>query len=298
MKQRLMAGVLLCIMVFVLSVSAQTAEAARQALQLCAYSVIPSLFPFFVLTGLFVSLSPPDFFPRPVIRIAGRLWGCRSDGLTVFFLGILGGYPLGARMVSQLYRTGRLKCEEVQQLLLFCNNAGPAFVLGIVGLGRFGSLRIGIYLYLIHVFCAALLGILFRKNTSAFQAAQPSPSPPAFAAALVESIAAAGSSMVQICSFVVFFVTLLQLLATRTGITHPLLMGTVELTNGILQLGSTPLDFAMAAALLGWGGISVHLQTAAVLQDTPVRFPHYLCAKLSHALLSFCAAFALSFVLF
>lgn len=294
MKQQLTTGILLCLMAFLLGFSEQAAQAVRQALQLCAVSVIPSLFPFFVLTGLFIALSPSDFFPPLLSRMAGRLWGCSSNGLTIFFLGILGGYPLGARMISQLHQMGRLRREEAQNLLLFCNNAGPAFILGMVGLGRFGSVRVGIYLYLIHVFCAAMLGILFRKAPTHFAAPQPLAPSPSFSSALVNAIASAGSSMVQICSFVVFFVTLLQLFSALTSISHPLLFGAVELTNGILRLGSTPLDFAMAAALLGWGGISVHLQTAAVLQDTPVLFVRYLCAKSAHAGLSFCAAFALS----
>ena len=294
MKQRLTAGILFCMMCLALAFSAQTAQFARDALQLCAFSVIPSLFPFFVLTGLFVSLSPSALFPRRVSKMAGRLFGCGSEALTVFFLGILGGYPLGARTVSQMYHSGRISPETAQYFLLFCNNAGPSFILGMVGLGRFGSLRIGIYLYLIHVFCAALLGILFRRKSTFLSAPTVSAAPPSFATALVNSIVSAGSSMVQICSFVVFFVTLLQLFSTLTGINHPLLLGLTELTGGILRLGDTPTDFAMAAALLGWGGASVHLQTAAVLQDTPVHFPRYLCAKTAHGIVSFCAAYALS----
>ena len=298
MKQRLTAGTLLGMMCFVLAFSAQTAQYVREALQLCAFSVIPSLFPFFVLTGLFVALSPADLFPHRFLRMANRLFGYGSDVLTVFFLGILGGYPLGARTTAQMYHSGRISPETAQYLLLFCNNSGPSFILGMVGLGCFGSLRIGVYLYLIHVLCAALLGVVFRRKRAAVSAPPSSASPPSFAAALVNSIASAGSSMVQICSFVVFFVTLLQLLSSLAGITHPLLLGAMELTNGILQLGNTPMDFAMAAALLGWGGISVHLQTAAVLQDTPIHFARYLCAKSAHAVLSFCVAFAFSPLIF
>ena len=294
MKQRLTAGILFCMLCFVLAFSAQTAQSVRDALQLCAFSVIPSLFPFFVLTGLFVALSPSNLFPRRVSQMASSLFGCGSEALTVFFLGILGGYPLGARTVAQMYHSNRISPETAQHLILFCNNAGPSFILGMVGLGRFGSLRVGVYLYLIHVFCAALLGIFFRRKTSSIATPDSFAAPPSFATALVNSIVSAGSSMVQICSFVVFFVTLLQLFSALTGVNHPLLLGLIELTGGILRLGDTPTDFAMAAALLGWGGTSVHLQTAAVLQDTPVHFTRYLCAKLAHGIVSFCAAYALS----
>ena len=294
MKQRVITVFLFCAMGLLLVFSAQAAQASRLALQLCAYSVIPSLFPFFVLSSLFVTLSPSILFPRAVSRVANRVLGCGDEGVSVFFLGILGGYPLGARTIAQMYKKGRLRSESAQHLLLFCNNAGPAFILGMVGLGRFNSLRIGAYLYLIHVFCAALLGILLPKKQPVTATPHLSVSTPSFASALVDSIAGAGSSMVQICSFVVFFVTLLQLLIHLTGISHPLLLGFVELTNGVMQLETTRFDFSLAAALLGWGGISVHLQTAAALQDTPVHFRRYLLAKAAHAILSFCIAFTIS----
>ena len=114
MKQRLTAGILFCMMCFVLAFSAQTAQSVRDALQLCAFSVIPSLFPFFVLTGLFVALSPTALFPRRVSQMANRLFGCGSETLTVFFLGILGGYPLGARTIAQMYRSGRIPPKTAQ----------------------------------------------------------------------------------------------------------------------------------------------------------------------------------------
>ena len=298
MKQRVTAFFLLCLMLIFLALSDQTAQAVRQGLHLCAASVIPSLFPFFVLTGLLTALGGTDILPRPLVLPARRLLRCSESGVAVFFLGILGGYPLGARMIAQLCRAGRISAREAQHLLLFCNNAGPAFILGMVGLGRFGSLRIGVWLYLIHVFSAALLAVFLRKRGVFCIETAPSSPRSSFAAALVEAVTSAGNSMVHICAFIVFFVTLLQLLAELTGISHPLLLGAVELTNGSSRLGDTRMDFLLSAALLGWGGLSVHMQTAAVLQGINVHFAPYLCAKFAHALLSFCAAAALSGALF
>ena len=118
--------------------------------------------------------------------------------------------------------------------------------------------------------------------------------PPALAAAFVRSVRDAAGAMVQICGFVVFFLAALRLTARLTGLSHPLLSGAVELTQGILALPATPTGFVWAAALLGWGGLSVHGQSAAVLSGTDLPLGPYLAAKAAQAALSALLAWPVS----
>ena len=253
-------------MILVLLSPQQAAEAVRQAMQLCAGSVVPSLFPFLVLSSMVMSSSPPA--KASLVSVLADCLGCSSTGARVFLLSLLGGYPVGPRLIGQLVRRGDLSRPEAEHLLLFCNNAGPAFVLGFVGLGLLGSLRAGVLLYLIHALCALLMALIFRPRQSFPHRALPQTSSPAFPHVLVEAITSAGSAMVQVCAFITFFYTALQLLAQRTGLSHPLLLGFVELTCGLTQLSPTRAGFVMAAGLLGWGGLSVHAQAAAALEGT------------------------------
>ena len=282
-------------MLLMLVLSTQAAGAVRLGLALCARSVVPALFPFLVLSGLFVNLGCSDVPARLLSGVMHRLFGCSGSGASAFFLGLLGGYPLGARTIGELYRTGRISRQEGEHLLCFCNNAGPAFILGIAGAGIFGDLRIGAWLYLIHASAATMVGLMLgRSNTAAAPrsaAAQPIPS---FPSALVSSITSAGTAMVQICAFVVFFYTLLQISPLR----HPLLLGIVELTRGITALTAGQSSFVIASALLGWGGISVHCQTAAVLADTSLPMRRYLLAKALHALVAAALAWSAAPLLF
>ena len=82
------------------------------------------------------------------------------------------------------------------------------------------------------------------------------------------------------------FYTILHIFADFTGISHPLVLGFVELTQGVTALSATPAGFVMAAALLGWGGLSVHCQTAAVLAGTDLSLKNHLFGKSYQALLS------------
>ena len=92
--------------------------------------------------------------------------------------------------------------------------------------------------------------------------------------------------MLHVCGFVVFFLVLTRLLTALTGLEHPLLLGLLELTGGILRLSGTRGDFVLAAALMGWGGVCVHCQTAAVLEGSGLHMRGYLSAKAAQAVLS------------
>ena len=285
-KRKLWALILVSVMVLLLWRSAVAAEAVRRGLTLCARSVIPALFPYFVVSGLFISLGLADGVGRRLEPLTRRLFGVSGAGASAFFLGLLGGYPVGGRTVGQLYRAGRLSKDEAERLLAFCNNAGPSFILGVVGVGCFGSLRTGVYLYLVHAFSAVLVGVLFRKKAPASgqkvrYSATFEPVP-----AFVRAVGEAAEGMVRLCGFVVFFLVILALITDLTGLNHPVLLGLAELTTGVTALEGRPGDLVWAAALLGWGGLSVHGQTAAVLSDTDLGLGRYFLGKILQAILS------------
>ena len=297
MKSRLMTTATLLVMAALLAASRQSAAAVAQGLRLCAETVVPALFPFLVLSSLLVELGGLAFLAPPLQRLLGRLFGCSATGTGVFLLSLAGGYPMGPRLIAQLYTTGQLSRSEAEHLLRFCNNAGPAFILGLVGLGRFGSLRMGLALWIIHMISAGLVALLLRHRHP-FSAPELPPLQTPFSQALVSAIGGAGSTTVQLCAFVTFFCTLLQLAADHIGMTHPLALGFVELTQGILALPATPTGFVMASALLGWGGLSVHCQSAAVLAGTDISLCRYLSGKLLHVILSSLFAIFSLFFLF
>lgn len=285
-KRKLWALILVSVMVLLLWRSAVAAEAVRRGLTLCARSVIPALFPYFVVSGLFISLGFADGVGRRLEPLTRRLFGVGGAGASAFFLGLLGGYPVGGRTVGQLYRAGRLSKDEAERLLAFCNNAGPSFILGVVGVGCFGSLRTGIYLYLVHAFSAVLVGILFRKKApvSGQKVRYSATFEPT--AAFVRAVGEAAEGMVRLCGFVVFFLVILALITDLTGLNHPVLLGLAELTTGVTALEGRPGDLVWAAALLGWGGLSVHGQTAAVLSDTDLGLGRYFLGKILQAIFS------------
>lgn len=168
----------------------------------------------------------------------------------------------------------------------------------MAGLGCFGSLRAGVLLWGVHILAALVIALALPR-----QAAEPPerpgsvPARPALVPALIAAVRDAAGTMVYICGFVVFFLVLLRVMGRVTGLSHPVLAGAVELTQGILALPHTRRGFVWAAGLLGWGGLSVHGQSAAVLSGTDLPMGPYLAAKAAHAAVSVLLAWPVSMCL-
>ncbi len=280
-----------------LSVRTQAcSQAAREAVRLCMETVIPSLFPFMVLSSLLVACGTAAALGRRLRGLCGALFGLSGAGAGALALGLVGGYPVGARCAAELVRGGGLSREEGERLLAFCNNAGPGFILGMCGTAAFHRARAGAWLYLVHVLAALLTGVLLRRH-GAVPAAQPGRMPEKpLSHALGPAVRASCAGMGTVCGFVVLFAVLLRMAEGVTGTLPPLwralLAGTIELTSGVLSLPDTRAGFVCCAALLGWGGLSVHAQTLAMLEGSGLRARRYFLGKLLHALLSAVLAFA------
>ena len=292
----------LILLVLTVSQPSVCAEAVRSGLQLCITRAVPSLFPFFVVSALTVRCGLSDALARlsaPLMRIY-RLPAC---GISALLLGLLGGYPTGAQTVSDLIEHKKCTPEDGARLAAFCNNTGPAFLVGMCGGGIFSSVRIGLFLYLTHLLSALALGLLFRGNNST--AAPPAAVPPErFSVCLTQAVVHAGTSILNICSFILYFSVLLSLLSTMgilsllagtlsallplpADLLCAVLTGGVELTNGLSLLaacaGPMRVRAAACAGLCAFGGLSVLFQSSSAAPAVP--FSRIVLGKLLHAVL-------------
>ena len=213
-------------------------------------------------------------------------------GAAGFLLGLSGGYPLGAASIGALYRDGWLQKDEAEHLLAFCDNSGPAFAVGALGVGVFGSAGWGMLLWGIHAISAAAVGILFRRRTRGGEAPiKPPRRTPDFGAALGGAVTAAGQTILQIGAYVIFFSALIASLgalgfpdtlagelALCTGgplsFFRALFTGALELSNGVGAMAGLPLtpgSLALGEFLLSWGGLCVHGQAGAAAEGLKMR---------------------------
>ncbi len=256
-------------------------QSVSEALFLCAGTVIPSQFLFLAATSLLVMLGVGEVLAPRLEFLMWPLFRVDGAGAAALLLGLVGGYPIGARTTAELYREGLLRTDEAERLLAFCNTANPAFLISVLGAGVFGSVRTGVWLWLIHVLSALLTGILFRRGAERRGGprrritARTVP----FSQAVVQSVRRALDSILGICAFVVVFYVLARPLRGLPGLAGAAAVGFVELFSVIPQLTANRAGFVLASMLAGWGGVSVLCQTLAVLADSGLSTRNCLVGK-------------------
>ncbi len=257
---------------------------AAAGVKLCLEVLIPSLFPFFVVSILLSSSLMGLKFKwlQPICR----LLGVPASGEYLVLLGILGGYPTGAQSIAQAQRAGQLSRADARRMLAFCCNAGPSFLFGI-GARLFTRGWICWALWGIHLLSAFLVGLMTpgsgqkRINTKKITSVT-----------LPAALKSAVEVMGLVCGWVVLFKVLLTFAQRWFLWLLPLpgqviFSGLLELSNGccsLLELENTGLKMLLCSGFLSFGGLCVTLQTRSVAMGADTSL--YLPGKATQAALS------------
>lgn len=288
-------------LLFILRNSEIAIEHMSQGLTLCAKTVVPSLFPFMVISELIVSGSLGSNLLRHLTRPFCKLFRLSSDACCAVLLGMLCGFPIGARCAVSAFQQGRISREEAERVLCFSNNPSSAFMISAVGGSLWGNPKFGVALYItvlsVSVFTGAVMARLSKQkeHTKRLEYAfSPSTPTPHGASLFCGAIRASVSSILLVCAYVVFFSALVgtfnyvPAIQKLPSALRALLFCFFELSGGVSQACALPSAFASAmlcAFAVGWSGISVHCQILSVCDGTQLSLRPYASAKIIQALL-------------
>ena len=293
-KQKYLWGALSALCTIIIILDSKTAlSGAVSGIELCIKTVIPALFPFIFLTGIITGTfsEPLGKFFRPI----GKLFKIPEGAETALILGFLGGYPIGAQAVENLYHAGNLQKSTAQRMLSFCNNPGPSFIFGMVGC-MFHSLIIPWLIWCIILFGSLLTALL-----------QPSVVQSGFHTSMIQktfSIETSIKAIAKICGWVVIFRIFIAVLSRWIFWILPadaaiVISGLLELTNGcalLMQFQNALFRFCCATALLSLGGICVAMQTADVAGNLMTK--QYFLGKCFQTALSIPLSYIIALFIF
>ena len=282
MLKRILRSILPGLGVLLLILDSRTAmKGATDGIDLCIRSIIPSIFPFLVLSRMLTATLSGIRFGR-----FGRLLGIPAGCEGLFAVGLLGGYPTGAREVANAWKQGALDTDEARRMIAYCNNAGPSFLFGILG-GVFAEKWMLWLLWAIHIFSACCIGMLLPKIKQSV-AQRYIISAPSMTEALKDAVVTMG----YICGWVIFFRMVIGFAdrwilwsvpaSLKVGI-----YGLLELANGCCSLSALTNDalrFVFCSGMLAFGGVCVTMQTASVVGKLGLGI--YLPAKMLQTCIS------------
>lgn len=315
-KENLLSVLFILFTISLVIFSKSNLPAANSGLKLWANAVVPSLFPFFVATELLSHTNVISILGSYLNCIMRPIFNVPGEGSFPFIMGIISGYPTGAKIVSKFKSDGICSPVEAERLLAFTNNSGPLFIIGTVGISLFGNIEIGLLLLITHILACITVGFIFRfwkykesnnfTHTSATIKSQPNTcSFSSLGKIIGSSITSATHTVVLIGGFVVIFSVIISIvnssgiLSLFCNMLNPLfeslkinpefssgfISGIIELTNGVNIVSSVPeraisINIILCAFLLGFGGISVILQVFSIVSEENISIKPYIIGKL------------------
>ncbi len=262
---------------------------AFTGLTLWFQKMIPTLFPFMILSGIMVRMNLTEYFSALLTPVLKPLFKVSGHGAYCMIMGFLCGFPMGAKVIADLYEREKLSYEEASYLLAFCNNIGPiyfvSFVLPLLGLKKTLPYLFGMY------GIPLLYGILlsrsrvFQKNQKKrrigqeLKAASAKQDKDSVLAHIDASIMSGIENITRLGGYMILF-NLLNLFPSMClpKSTLPIINALLEITSGISRIGpSMPLAVLL---LLPFGGFSCIAQTYSIIKNTDLSISAYCIHKI------------------
>lgn len=265
-----------------------SSEGIVKGLGLSAGTMVPSLFPFIVVSSFAANSGAVNFLGRKTDKFFRKIWGLSGTAGSIILFGLFGGFPVGCSMAANLYSRNKITSSEAKRIALSSVNAGPAFVIGAVGTMMLSSFKAGVIIF-VSLSVSSLTIAFFSKwvlpsdgeNRIAEEAEM------SLSDALVTSVYSSSKTMLLICAWILIFSCFINIL---TGtVDNESLTGIIkifaEVSQGCEKISETK-NPAHLAFVIGWSGLCVHCQILPHVIKTGLKIKYFLCSRIFHACLS------------
>lgn len=269
---------------------------AKKGISLWLNTVFPSLLPFLILSNFILLANLCPYVCQFLYPIFRPLFGVSRAGCFPVLIGMISGFPVGAKNCADLVKNGQITRLEGQYLLSFVNNASPMFITIYLATNCLHRPDLQYALYAIILLSAFLCSILSRFFLKRFVfSGSYCLNPPkkySFSTALDSSILNGFQTITKIGGYVILFSIVSQFFLQLPDQLHVIsyfLLATTEMTTGIYQISESNLNdnikiiLSLASAVSG--GLSSLLQTQSVIAESGLSFRQYAIMKLIQTLL-------------
>lgn len=241
------------IILFIFCIANQSiiSDAVRLGIDKCLYLLIPSLFPSMVLSSV---ISKSGIISKMAMYLP-----VDSDALEVFLIGNTGGYPTGAKTICDKISRKEIDSKSGQSMLKYAYNSGPAFCIGVVGVGLFGSVTIGLAIYLTQFAVNLLIFTICQVKTCKVK--KPYRFTYINTRDISESVMSSFNASLTISAYVMLFAVINAVLSSVVYLDkHKCFTAVIDIT-ALSDLHG--VSFSVACLLVSFGGVCVISQISA-----------------------------------
>lgn len=305
---------LILIMIQIFRNPSLSIKSAKEGLDIWVNLLLPSLLPFLIISNLLISLGFMDMFGRFLEPLMKPIFNVSGIGVFPFSISMISGYPVGAKLTSNLRENNLITKVEGDKLISFSSTSGPLFLLGTVLAGMLNAPpELSSLILIPHYLGAITIGLIFRfykkneKSSTEPNIYNPQNANSSIGTLITECIKDSIYSMLMIGGFVIIYSVIIDIvlksnlfnsiinilaktILVDAEVMKGILAGIIELTNGCKMISSLNIKLInkilILNFLIGWGGFSIHSQALSFISNTDINSKIYLISKFFHGALA------------
>lgn len=264
------------------------------ALLIFREKLFPSIFPFFVLSFLFINMGYPLILNKYFKNITRKIFHLSENTTFILLMSIISGFPSGAKYIVKDYNNNYITKEEGNQLLLFTHFANPLFVLGTCGI-LLNSKRLAYKILICQLFANIILGILVRPKEITISPKKEVVS--TTTSSLISILPDAINEAMEVLIFMLGSITIFQfftncflLFTNETVFFKTIFTGIMDLTSGINLVPTLSISIELKALLMlifiTFGSLSVHLQVINAIKNTNLSYTNFFIGRILESIIA------------
>lgn len=267
------------------------AEIIISAVNLFLTKVFVSLFPMFIINDILISLNIPYYFYFLFNRLFLKLFHVNGLASYVFIMSLISGTPSNAYILKELVNNNQISSKEASHYLMFTYFSNPLFL--ITMLSSIFSLKIAIKIIIIHYISNLMIAFITRKKAPDITENKLTKEKHKTSSILIKSINKTMSTLLMILGTVTFYMMITYLVSIPlkgNPFFTTLISGILEITNGLNRLANLDILIKtkeiLAIAIISFGGLSIHTQIKAILEDTKIEYKYFFKGRIFHTLIA------------
>lgn len=276
------------------------------SLNIWVNTLIPSMFPFFIISDILINYQITSYIPKPLKKIFSKIFNTSEEIISIFFLSLLSGFPSSARNIRTIYDKKLITTKEATLALAFTHFANPLFVLSTVAVLFLGNEKYGYLILISHYLGNIIIGILLRNHNTTFNtnynlSINKSQS---FSTILIKAIKSSIDTLLLILGTLTCFLIVSSLIINKINVSSylaSLIKGILEMTMGLKSISILTIPdiykVVISTMFISFGGLAVHMQVISQLVDTDISYDIFFIFRIIHSIISGILAYIL-FILF
>ena len=276
--------------IFIFKNNKEVANVILEAVNLFFKKVFVSLFPMFILNDILINLNIPYYFYLLFNKLFLKVFHTSGLGAYIFIMSLISGTPSNAYILKELVELEKLSIEEANHFLTFTYFSNPLFL--TVMLSTIFNARIVLKIILCHYIANIIIGILMRNKAPKIVTNQKYTQNKS-KSSIIKSINKSISTLLMILGTICFYMLLTFIVTNLLPdnlLIKTLISGFLEITNGLNTITSLNIFIQIkeiiASAIISFGGLSIHTQIKAILENTNMNYSYFLKGRIMQSIIS------------